>query len=387
MLQSIIVYTGTALLLYLLATNLVRRENYVLQTESRTLSIFSWEIIFSIILFAFISGVRYNVGVDHLSYLGDYLTAYNGQESLIRIKEWGFYNIMFLFTRTGLHFTLFFAFWAAVQIGLIYYAFRNNKQILPYIALCIMLGPYYLDWMNGIRQCVVECMFVWGIEFVHKRNFGKFLLLLILASGIHKSVLILLPIYFLLNAKFDLNNIKLNLGILFICVLLGNVPSWLSVFNSFDGLLQNLGYEKYAQDIKIMTTENLRETAWGPGRLSLFMIDLVIIYLYPSIKRFFYHDKEIIRMYFILFFIGTCLYQLFVNTSHIFLRPIEYLLIFRLVMSAYVLLYLRNLKLRPQFYLFLLIACANIYISLVKISQSPMSSDFIAYKFFWDYIN
>lgn len=386
MILSFVVYTGTALSLFALARNASNRECFLIETKNRELPFFCLEIVLSLVLFAFISGVRYKVGMDHLSYLGEYqrLVAY-GVTKRTTMEE-GFLFISQLFAKSGIHFTIYFGFWALLQISFLYYAFRNNKRLLPFIGLTVMLGSFYLSMMNGMRQQVVAFAFIFLIEWIEKKKVWPFVIAIVLASTIHRSALILIPIYFLLNRNFDLTNRKLSFAILAMCVVLGETPTWLSMVNYVEGLLSLLGYDRYSDRIELMTSAKLREMAWGLGRISTFAASCFIIYHYEDLKAYFKDDMKV-RMYFILFFIGMCGFNLFANTSHIFLRPVEYFTLFRLPLSAYVMYYLIKEAKSFRFYVFLVLTCSNIYISVLKAVMTPTvkASGYIMYKFFWNY--
>lgn len=386
MIQSILVYTSTALCLYAFGKNASNREEYLKRTSNRELNFFCFEIVLSLILFAVISGVRYKVGMDHLSYLGEYQRLMTYGETRRDTMEGGFLLISKLFAYNGVHFSIYFGFWALLQFFFLYYAFRHNKKLLPYLGLVIMLGPFYLSMMNGMRQQTVAFAFIFLIEWIEKRKFWPFVFAILLSSTIHKSAVILLPIYFLLNSKIDFTNRKICFIILAVSTFLGETPTWLKLINSIEGLLSILGYDAYSDNIELMTTENLRTMAWGPGRISIFVASCFIIYHYNNLKEFFKDDKKI-RMYFILFFIGTCAYNMFANTSHIFLRPVEYFTLFRLPLSAYLMYYFFKKIKAIQFYLFLLLTCCNIYVTVIKATMTPevKSSGCILYKFFWEY--
>ncbi len=387
MLQSILVYTLTAIILYALGKHVAYRNAVNLRLTGKEIGFFCPEIIFSIVIFSFIAGVRYQVGVDHLSYLSNYMTFQKSGYIVRETLEPLYIFITQLFARNGIHFSFYFAFLASLQIGFIYYALRNDKNILPYIGICVMLHTFFLDWMNGIRQSIVMCAFVYAVEFIENRKLRYYLLFVIIASTMHKSAYLLIPIYFLFYKSFDLSNRKVNLAILFACVIIGAVPTWLGLLNGLDDILFLLGYEAYSEGIDVMTSENLRDMSWGPSRLSVFISECIIIWLYPQMKNF-YHENRRLTIYFVLFFLGTCLYNLFANTSHIFLRPVSYFTIFRLPMLAYLLYYLIYTHKYFLFRFTIIVICIFTYWSIYKTSLISDTNvvDFVNYKFFWDYI-
>lgn len=386
MLQSIIVYTLTGLILYALGRNLALRDARFQRMYHHPTSFWSTEIWLSILVFAIVAGLRYNVGVDHLMYLQFYEDMAKQGWITRETLESGFLFIMKVFTGLNLHFFFFFAFLAAVQLFFIYYAFRYKKYLLPYIGLFIMLGPFFLTWMNGIRQCIVMCFFIFSIEFIQQRKFFHYIISIILASFIHKSAYMLIPIYFLLwKPSYIGENKYLSIGILFCAIVVGQTPTWLNISSHITSLLQLMGYNFYADNLQTIAEEGNKIRAWGPSRLGDLAITIFIFWLYPKMKTFYNQDK-ILPYYFILFFIGSCLYNLFANTSHIFIRPIEYFTIFKLPLTAYMLVYCKTTHKQTLFKFLAIIAFSYIYFVIYKSSliQNP-HEDFSSYKFFFNY--
>ena len=134
MLQSIIVYSLMGFSLFGLGQVAAKREQIYI-AKNKNLPFFTWEILFSLFIFAFFSGVRWNVGVDHLSYLANYENIKAGGELRSRGIEIGFDLISKLFASWNVHFTIYFAFWAFWQLFFVYYAFKNERYLLPYIGI------------------------------------------------------------------------------------------------------------------------------------------------------------------------------------------------------------------------------------------------------------
>lgn len=383
MILSIVIYTATALMLYLLADNVSKRETIACRYGTH-ISFWSLEIVMSLLLFGFIAGARYNVGVDHLTYLRQYLAIQELGHPMRETFEPGFLFITKVFANSGLHFFFYFTFLAILQIGFIYYALRDRKYLLPYIGLLVMLGPYFLNWMNGIRQCIVMCFFVFLVEFIVKKKFWYYAAGILLATTMHRSALILLPVYFIFFKDFKLENNKILLLILLLCIIVGSTPTWLHIMTNLDGLLAFLGYDIYSQEIGRMVSEGLRDTAWGPSRIGLLVIDIAIIWFYPGMRDYYKYDKYL-PIYFLLFLIGTYLYNLFVNTSHIFIRPITYFTIFNLPLSAYLLNYLKTSFKQISFIILCIIACSYTYITVYKATIHTVLPESSLYKFFFDF--
>lgn len=389
MLLSLFVYIGTALILFALGKHLeMREQRYWLRTH-RVLSFWQWEIVLSILVFGVIAGARYNTGVDHLSYLLNYEYLQRGFESY-RMKEGsieiGYIYITRFFAQTlNAHYFFYFTFLAMVQIGFVYYALKDKKYLLPIVGAAIMMGPFFLTWMNGIRQIICCCCFVFLVKYIVERKPIHYVVWVLVCTLMHKSALILLPFYFIYLVRLPESKI-INLSILAVCTFIGNTPTWINILDNMAQILEFLGYDRYAERSDIMlSVENFRVTVWGPSRLGLFFLDVLVIWLYFNVQKYFKEDR-FYKYCFILFFIGTCTYNLFVNTSHIFLRPIMYLRIFNLVVQAYTFLYLMKSKKQLLFYIFaFLMFYYAIYVVLKASFYPSFYDEKNLYHFFFDY--
>lgn len=376
---SLLVYTMTGCLLFLMGRNVYMRELSLHRGQS--LPFLSVEIVGSILLFSFVAGARYNVGVDHLSYWDIYMALQEGRELSRDTYEVGFLWLTKLIAATGCHPFFYFAFWGGLQLGIIYYACKDRKYLLPYMGLFVMLGPFFLTWMNGMRQSLVACCFVFLVAYIKDHRFWCYVMGVLLLSLIHKSALILLPLYFLRFFEGVGSNKYVNIGLLIVSVFLGMMPTWLNIVSSFSDLLAMLGYDYYATNLDVMVEEGYSVTAFGPSRLMDLAITCFLFWYYPKLQVFFSEDRYL-PVYFLLFLIGACLYNLFVNTDHIFLRPIMYLTIFKLPLCAYLLHYLKETCLKIPFLVLCICSFSYIYFVVYKSVFMPgLFSDTNLYRF------
>lgn len=349
MLLSILVYGLTAAALCLLGCHAMSRDiRYEQLNTGRTIGFFhSWEILLSIFILAVIAGARWHTGYDHEMYLEEYHRLIAGQEMVRDRFEPGFIWVSKAFAYFKVHYFFYFAFWAMLQAGFLYYALRERKFLLPWVGLNIMLGVYFLNWCNSMRQAVCVCLFVAMIPLIVKRswrNFVFYLLLVIAATLLHRSAWLLLPLYLLTFVKSNLN-IKswVCFLVLAICIGLGFNPGWWfkPLMQLITPVLKLFSYDVYQEDglLPMLLNDGFRFAHFGPSRISLLLVDIFIIYYYQQVKRYFRDDKNL-QIYFLLAFIGMCLENMFMNTSHFILRPTEYFLIFVLIMNAYTMAYL-----------------------------------------------
>ena len=314
----------------------------------KQLPYYSWEILLSLILFAAVAGARYHTGYDHAMYLEQYVLLQKTGNFSRHNFEYGFECISRLFAWCNIHYFFYFAFWALLQIGFLYYGLRNHKHLLCWIGLGIMCGSYFLGWMNSVRQSVVVCMFVVLIPLIKDRKFIPYALIVVVAAFIHKSVLLVLPFFLISFLKIDtkMPNKWIMMTIFIVFVLLG---TFLPILFNYNEIISN-GENKWLLDITGYSNYgNLNDpnvgnrwkglVTWGPSRISMFFGSLAFIWLFPEINEYFKSDK-LLPYFYVLAFFGICVYFLLMNTTHFILRPTDYFLIFYLIMGAYVMEYL-----------------------------------------------
>ena len=380
MILSFFVYTLTAIILYNLSVAMAKEPQYNNYFANKYSQI---ALIGVLVSFGFVAGARYDVGVDHLSYL----YSYEYSSSIDTTMEEGFVFITRWMHDAGFHYFFYFALWGVLQIAFLYQALKYKKQLLPYVGLLIMLGPYFLDWMNGIRQTVVSCFFVFLTStIVVKKKLVLYILLILLASKIHKSALLLMPFVFLGYYNIDIKDRRATILMLVVCTILGSMPFWIQYLLDLQKVLELIGYgEKYGNKYEEMLTgDEFSSFSWGPIRISSYAIDLMILWFYPKIRNYFKDDKRL-SIFFFLYYVGACSYNLFAGTNQLFLRIVMYFTIFKLPMTAYLLYYLKKAKPR-FFYIASINAYMYIYIAVIKASLPSATNTYQhcnLYKFFF----
>lgn len=292
--------------------------------------------------------------------------------------EYGFQWISKIFAWCHIHYFFYFAFWALLQMGFLYFGLRNHKHLLCWVGLGIMCGPFFLNWMNSVRQSVVVCLFVALVPLIKDRKYIPYFLIVVIAALIHKSALLMVPLFFMSFFKVEkaAPNKWLLLGILAFFVLLGLKPFWIDYFANYQWFLDLTGYQNYGNLDDPNVAGKFRILSWGPSRISVLLANVLIILFYSKIKSYFKEDR-LLPYFFWLSFVGMCLSNLLINTSHFILRPIEYFTIFYLIMGSYLMAYfIRNKKILMSIVLSLLLYThfiVNIYkaVYMPNINNEP----------------
>lgn len=82
-----------------------------------------------------------------------------------------------------------------------YFIYKNTKYITDVMFAFVLYSALFYSFFSitGIRQTIATVATLWGFELIKKKKLIPFILIILLASTIHKSVLVFLPFYFLAN--------------------------------------------------------------------------------------------------------------------------------------------------------------------------------------------
>ena len=109
--------------------------------------------------------------------------------------ELGFAALTRFMSGLNLHYFFYFGFFAFIQIFCLFYAFRKEQFLYPYLCF-ILMTSFFLGWMNTIRQCSAFCIFLCCISLIEKKDFIKYAIVLLLTTFFfHKSALVICIIY------------------------------------------------------------------------------------------------------------------------------------------------------------------------------------------------
>ncbi len=152
-------------------------------------------LLMFLILFA-VSACRLNVGNDYAKYVefmhlvdcDAYVPTEVGFNTLVKIIYGisGFEN-----------FLLVFAFFAFFTVLLFIAAIYKQADSFGFSFFLFMAFGYYFQSFNTVRYYLALAVAVYAIPYVLKKEWGKFVLLILLGATFHKSLLVVLPLYIL----------------------------------------------------------------------------------------------------------------------------------------------------------------------------------------------
>ncbi|MDT2703452.1 EpsG family protein [Enterococcus dongliensis] len=153
-----------------------------------------------------------------------------------------------------------------------------------FIYLCF----FFPQTVNIMRQSLAVAIVFLGYQFIIKRKLLKYLLIVFIATGIHISAFLALPLYFLINKKKEINRL---VATIISCALVFFIirPSWI-----FTMLSSISGFERYSfyNDFTVDTNNRL------------FFINLIILSIIYVLKKYLIEIKNENKFFILLLFFG-----------------------------------------------------------------------------------
>lgn len=384
MLQSLIVYSLIIVTLFFSFGVRTRKMKNNLITVLSPL--YKYKVWFGVLLFTFFSAVRWDVGIDYLSYLNEYMSIFKNGFSMRQDFEVGYLEFQKLLVKLGAHFTVYFAIVSFAQIFFTLSFFKREKYLLPFLGILIMCGGDYFSWMNGMRQMLVGTCFLFIVSLtIERRRIFLYVIAILLLSFIHKSAIFLLP--FCLLYYLDLEKIYVQRKIqylLFVGVLLlSSFSLWENLLSLVDVLFASIDYEnRYNSEVLLRIGE--RDMSFGPRRIIFFIIDICIIYYSKTLRQTF--STKIFGFTHLIYILFFAIQPIFMK-SLAFSRIVSYFYISRALMCSYLLFYLfqysRTKKNVMMGAVILFLFFLHLFIQIY--ADEGNHTDCIRYQFFWNY--
>lgn len=133
-------------------------------------------------------------------------------------KERGYVILMYILGRFTPNITLFFCFNAAMTVWGYFKVLRKYSPIMwMSILMLVCVGPLYIS-MNAMRNILACALYCFAIKYAAEKDFVRYCIFVLCIATIHFSAVIMIPLYFLLNFKWNIQ--KRQIGAL-ICIIAG----------------------------------------------------------------------------------------------------------------------------------------------------------------------
>lgn len=276
MIESIIIYFSIAIVTTFLASVSVSKK-----VTKEVKKIFK---VLTIIVPSFFSGIRYGIGTDYVIYKNVFNEILN-QVAITKRTEIGYelLNKIVIFFTSNFQVLLFVI--AVITIGCVYSTLyrKKDKISVPFGMFAFMLMFYQMTF-NLSRQMLAAAIVMYATRFLEKDNKKMYLVFIIIATSIHTSAIIGLPLIFLYNFLTEEKYRKKRLCFYFIVLaaVCGYSIILTPIFNAIPSLKYYSQYISYSYQ------------GIGIGILRYILLGIAPgIYLYKRMKD----DKPIMMMH------------------------------------------------------------------------------------------
>lgn len=177
------------------------------------------------LILAGVSGLRIEVGNDYGKYVDIFHEIYAGTDAAYVVTEPGFnFVVKAVYGMSGFeNYLLVFAlFGAATAFVFLKAMYEQSLDFKGSFAMFMLLGIYFRTFTT-VRYYFVLALTLYSLKYVRRREYGKFVLLILFAALFHKSVLVVIPLYLAANLHWKKWMVVLG-TVLSACVFLFQKP-------------------------------------------------------------------------------------------------------------------------------------------------------------------
>lgn len=310
--------------------------------------------------FAVICGMRWGVGGDFFSYYFTFANV-NFQGLLsdtyeVRNNEylWSYYVRLVSITRMGWFGMGLTAF---IQMYFFTKATKDYKWILLMLPFVMFGSKYWLDLTGAMRQMTAACIFLYVSRYIKEKKMVRYFVLVYICSLIHRSSLILLPLYFIPDTSVIARKKNTALLIYLICIVLGQTQTISALANLSQIITDFLGYNMYEETIVLAFDGKIDDLQFsiGPMYLNYLLIPAFIIWYGPVLYEKYAKSIPYFNIWYTLSYVYACIFALFSQYGDMFVRISLLLVLFQMIMASLLMyeLYLyRDSKYKTAFLLF-----------------------------------
>ena len=156
-------------------------------------------LLFLFIPLFLLSAMRYDIGRDYDTYLRIYETP-----EQIQVHEKGYMLINNFAIQHDLTLQFVIIVYAVFTLTFAYlFISENSKNKILSLFIFYTYTPFYLQTLNTLRQGLAIYIFMYATRYIRERKFFAYCLFILLAAFFaHNSVIVTLPLYFLLNRNY-----------------------------------------------------------------------------------------------------------------------------------------------------------------------------------------
>lgn len=292
----------------------------------------------------FVAGVRADIG-DTTTYKYSFKNlphSFGAYLSTLKLKgDWGFdFLSMIIKTKIKDSPEVFIFIVSLITVGCIFIAFYKYTELLELSIFLFITTGCYLVSMNGVRQYLASSILFLAFPLIYKRKWQIYFPLVLICSTFHKSALLFIPLYFVVDSPAWGNTTK---WILFVGVFL-----FISYPITGPILANILGETQYGN-----YKNALMSTGAGANMIRVIVMAVPVVFSY--IGRDFVKGKEKYYNIVVNFSVINLIAILLATKFWIYARFNMYFSLYMIILLTWIVRYMFSGKNRKIMYLICII--------------------------------
>ncbi len=292
-------------------------------------------LISLVVLYAFIIGLRYYVGIDYEAYKEWYdelqITGVYPREI-----EFGYEFLNQVLYTLRAHYSFLFIIIAFLQILFLYKALEKFPFVVPWYLFFFFTYLLMFNSINIMRQTLAYFVFFYAMNLAIDRKYIKAVLLCVFGFSFHTTIVIPIALFPFLAVDWFKNK-YVQLGLILFVTVFANQVLTLGL-QLVAPVVTLMGYGYYVENLDYMyEISEAGEVGAGTARILFFLLDVAIIWYSTDLKSIF--KSYDFHRYYNLYFVGAFLERMVYN-NFILARTNDYLLNFRVLMLGFLCYYL-----------------------------------------------
>ena len=246
-------------------------QKHILLKHTKQIFLIGSFLVLSLIVFN-----RGDFSTDYHSYeYMFYESSMNSIKYIVRKNEWGFYLILKLLSFFTKDYQIAIGIIGLLTLIIYYSVFKKFSSGIFITIILFLVFDNYIISFNLIRNILSVAIFLYGSRYIWENNIKQYFLFIIIASVIHRSAIILFPMFWILRINFkNKNSILISLLFFIVIILMASSKNFVLFFQSLLGY--NYSLNSYGID----------GGDFGPFIKTLFLfIILLINYRYIDYKN------------------------------------------------------------------------------------------------------
>lgn len=205
--------------------------------------------------------------------------------------EIGYYFYMLPFVFLGINFWSFFILTKIILYSINVYFLKKFIPLKFYFAFfvffCLFAMFEFID--NPMRNLIASTIYLFAIKSILDKDIKKYLIICFIAFLFHKSLIFMIPFYFILNKSFKTKKVIIYF-VLFNIILLVYSSQLIHVFKLVDLLSSYFSNRMNTQISAYILSDNINDK-FTFGLLSRYLIFIILILSKDRIENFSKYGK------------------------------------------------------------------------------------------------